>query len=422
MYKLLKRLAGISIFYSFANSIEALSPFFLAILLTRFLKPEEYGIWVLFVSLVAFLRPVVNLTIQDALKMHFYEMDRAKRSAFVLSALYISSGSSLLLGLAAVVFKEAIGAAVKFPAPWVIAIVVTTYLFVNFYFVLAFNQFAEKRRHFIALQFVQSLFGFAVIAALVHHGWGWQGVILGKIFGLIAACLLGFAWLRGDLDLSVKAPCRDQVKGLIKFGLLYLPTGFGLVAVPLTDRLIISHILGLGENGLYGVAALFGSALFVAINGFLHAWMPWLFQQLGKPQGDYRREIAVISASFLLLLPVAGLVFYVIALVAAPVLIGPSFTASFSLIHWAIAGTVAMGYFFHNQAFLHFKKAVVPMSISSLSCILLNLYFSYYGAISFGVAGVLAATIAAFAVAALISGIFILYQYTDFAFFRQREA
>ena len=64
MYKLFKKLAGISIFYSFANSIEALSPFFLAILLTRILTPQDYGIWVLFVSLMAFLRPVVNLTIQ----------------------------------------------------------------------------------------------------------------------------------------------------------------------------------------------------------------------------------------------------------------------------------------------------------------------------------------------------------------------
>ena len=55
MYKLLRRLAGISVFYSFANSIEALSPFLLAIILTRLMMPEDYGIWVLFVSLVAFL-------------------------------------------------------------------------------------------------------------------------------------------------------------------------------------------------------------------------------------------------------------------------------------------------------------------------------------------------------------------------------
>lgn len=422
MYKLLKRLAGISLFYSVANSIEALSPFFLAILLTRFLQPEEYGIWVLFVSLVGFLRPVVNLTIQDALKMHFYELDKEKQATFVVSAFYISTGSALILALIATVFAETISTLVKFPAPWLVAIVVTTYLNVNFYFFLTFNQFAEKRRNFIALQFVQSLFGLAMIAALVIAGWNWQGVILGKIAGLMMACLVGLAFLSTQLKLDLTVACRRQVKDLVKFGLLYLPTGFGLVAVPLTDRLIVSHILGLAENGLYGVAALFGSALFVAINGFLHAWMPWLFQQLRRTDGGYRREIAAISSGFLVLLPLGGVVFYVVAVVAAPFLIGSSFASAFPLIPWAIAGTVAMGYFYHNQAFLHFKKAVVPMSISSASCILLNIYLSYYGALYYGIAGVLAATIVAYGVAALISGIFILYQYTGLAVIRRRAA
>jgi O-antigen/teichoic acid export membrane protein len=422
MYKLLKRLAGISVFYSFANSIEALSPFLLALLLTRFLQPEEYGIWVLFVSLVAFLRPVVNLTIQDALKMNFYEMDKARQATFVLSALYISGGTALILGLIALIFNDTLSALVKFPAPWIASIVVTTFLYVNLHFVLTFNQFAEKRGRFIGLQLIQSLCGFAVILVLVYTGWNWQGVVIGKIAGLVIACVIGVVWLSRDLELKLPVSSSREIKDLLKFGLLYLPAGFGLVAVPLTDRLIISHILGLGENGLYGVAALFGSALFVAISGFRYAWMPWLFQQLREPRSDYRKEISVVSLGFLLLLPVAGVVFYLVSLVVAPVLIGASFASSFSLIPWAIAGTVAMGYFFHNQAFLHFKKAVLPMSISSLNCIVLNLYLSYYGAIHYGVAGVLAATIVAFLTSAVISGVFMTYHYNVFAFPRRNEA
>ena len=130
LYKLLKRLVGISIFYSFANSIEALSPFLLAVLLTRLLQPQDYGIWVLFVSLVAFLRPVVNLTIQDALKMNFYEMDKAGRATFAISAFYLSTGSALFLGLGAVLLDSTFSALVKFPAPWVFSIVVAAYLYV----------------------------------------------------------------------------------------------------------------------------------------------------------------------------------------------------------------------------------------------------------------------------------------------------
>ena len=388
MYKLLRRLAGISVFYSFANSIEALSPFLLAIILTRLMMPEDYGIWVLFVSLVAFLRPVVNLTIQDALKMHFYEMDRSRLATFVVSAFYLSLGSALVLGVLAVVFRDSLSSAVKFPAAWIIAIVVTAFLYVNLYFILAYNQFAEKRRHFVTLQVVQSLIGFSAITLLVWLGWNWQGVVMGKMVGLFVACLVGIAWIAGDLKLDLRAHDRQQIKELVKFGLCYLPTGLGLVAVPLTDRLIISHILGLGENGLYGVAALFGSALFIAINGFLHAWMPWLFQ-----------------------LPVMGVVFYVVAVIAAPFLIGASFSNAFGLIPWAVAGTVSMGYFYHNQAFLHFKKAVLPMSVSSLNCIVMNIVLSYYGALYYGVAGVLAATIAAYTISAVTSGLFIVMDY-----------
>jgi O-antigen/teichoic acid export membrane protein len=423
MYKLLKRLAGLSVFYSFANGLEALSPFILALILTRFLVPEEYGIWVLFVSLVAFLRPVVNLTIQDALKMHFYDMDKARQARFALAAFYISSTTALILGIASVLFADTLSAAVKFPAPWIVAVVVAAYLYVNLYFFLAFHQFAEQRGRFIALRLIQSLCGIAVIVTLVFAGWSWQGVIVGKIAGLAIACAVGTVWLWRDIDLKFAAQCRQELKELVKFGLVYLPAGFGLVAVPLTDRVIIAHVLGLGENGLYGVAALFGSALFIVISGFLHAWMPWLFQHLREPRGDaFRREISLVSLGFLLLLPVAGVVLYLVSMVAAPIVIGAAFKQAFPLIPWAIAGTVAMGYFFHNQAFLHFKKAVLPMSISSLNCIVLNLYLSYYGALHYGLVGVLAATIVAFLTSALISGLFITYHYSLFTDLQQRGA
>lgn len=81
-----------------------------------------------------------------------------------------------------------------------------------------------------------------------------------------------------------------------------------------------------------------------------------------------------------------------------------------------------MGYFYHNQAYLHFKKAVVPMSISSSICILLNILLSYLGVIYYGVAGVLAATIGAFMISALISGTFILLHYNLFNFLRDNHA
>ena len=81
------------------------------------------------------------------------------------------------------------------------------------------------------------------------------------------------------------------------------------------------------------------------------------------------------------------------------------------MIPWAIAGIVSMGYFYHNQAYLLYNKAILSMSLSSIACIILNAIFSYYGAIYYGTTGVFAATVAAFLIAAMISAAFIIPQY-----------
>jgi len=216
--------------------------------------------------------------------------------------------------------------------------------------------------------------------------------------------------LNSGIKFSRNVLKKPQIAKLMQFGFLYLPTGMGLVAIPLTDRIIVTEILGLAENGLFGAAALFGSAVFVIINGFVHAWMPWLFRSLSDP-GRNREIIARVSISFYIVMPVIGLLLFIIAKFVAPLIIGSAFVKAFDLIPWAIGGTIAMGYFFHNQAFLHYRRAVVAMSICSFYCIVSNAVLSYYGAIYFGTAGVFYATVVAFLSASVLCGIFIFFTY-----------
>jgi O-antigen/teichoic acid export membrane protein len=410
MYEVLKKLCQNSAFYTFANSIEAFSPFLLAIILTRLLTPGEYGVWVLFIALVTFLRPLVNLTIQDALRMHFYSMDAVERARFVWSSFCLTMICTTLFVLIALVAPSPLSAALRLPSDWLVAIPIAAFLYAAFYFLLAFNQFAHYRRRFLILHLVQTIASLSFIALLVFNDSGWHGVIIGKIAGLATGCAVGAVWLARDLPFAKVLRQRPHIIRLAKFGLVYLPTGMGLVAIPLTDRLIVTHVLGLAENGLYGVAALFGVAVFVAVNGVLHAWMPWLFRRLSN-WPDERREIMIVSLIFFALLPMGGLLAYLVAMPLAPIVIGQQFDGAFFMIPWAIAGTISMGYFFHNQAFLLYRKAVLPMSVSSFSCIVLNAVFSYYGALEYGVIGVLAATIGAFLVAASVSAAFILPRY-----------
>ncbi len=410
-HHLLRKLYTSSIIYALANSIEALAPFILAVMLTRKLSPEEYGIWVLFIALFTFLRPIISLSVQDALKMHYFELKRDTLSEFILSSFLLTSVLTLLLSVIVFFTKSQLSVWLKFPESWMISIVVTAYLYSLFYFLLTFNQFENNKKRFILLHLLQSSVAIGLAVTLVFYDWDWQGAILGKISGLFITFFLGAWWLSRDLTFRINAQVLKKAKELIKFGLYYLPTGLSLVIIPLTDRMMITNILGLHENGLYGVAALFGSAFFIVINGFLFAWMPWLFQRLIRHNEQDKSEIGLVSTSFFLVLPVAALGFYFISIFVAPLAIGKSFYAAFPLISWVLSAFVMQGYFLHNQAFLLFKKNAILMSVCSFFCIILNIILSYLWALSYGVKGVIIATSVSYLVSSLLIGLFVLYVY-----------
>lgn len=405
MSRVLLRLGQISAFYTFANAVEAVSPFILAVVVTRILLPAEYGAWVLFISLVTFFRPILSLSLQDALRMRFYSMREAEKADFVWSSFVLLTLCAFTIVMLAVASREMLSAFLKLPPDWMPAVGVMAYFFAIFYFLLAYNQFDRRLGHFLSLHAIQTLFSISFIIFLVLAGWGWTGIVIGKTVALALVCVVGAAWVLRELPMESARRKSPAFRPLIKFGLAYLPAGMSLVAIPLIDRLIVAHVLGLAENGIYGIASLFGVAVFVAINGILHAWMPWLFRRLSDLKENIR-EVRLASTAFFLVLPLGGLLAYVVSVAIAPIAIGERFDSAFPLIAWAIAGTVCMGFFFHWQAFLLFKEAIREISISSGICILSNVMFSYFGAIYFGLEGVFAGTILAFLLSTMISATF----------------
>src|ERR1044071_1239237 len=101
-----KFLAMQSLFYAVANSIEALVPFLLAPILTRTLDPTAYGIWVLFVTYATFLRPIVGLTTQDAIRMRFYDFDQKQLDQFTHTVLFAMLAMATVVSVLTYLFRE----------------------------------------------------------------------------------------------------------------------------------------------------------------------------------------------------------------------------------------------------------------------------------------------------------------------------
>jgi O-antigen/teichoic acid export membrane protein len=401
-------LAWQSVFYAVANSIEALVPFLLAPVLTRTLDPTEYGIWVLFITYATFLRPIVGLTTQDAIRMRFLDFDQSQLDRFTHTVLFVMMTMAIVVSAATYLFRDTLGVVATFPAGWLVSVVIAAFLFEVFYTALALQQFHNRRKAFMATQIIQAVLSISLISAFLLAGWDWRGVILGRMIGMAVAALISLRSLGYGPALFFRLPPRSFYRDIASFGVMYWPAGMVIMAVAMTDKVVAAQYLGVSASAMYGVAALFASAYWVVNYSFVLAWTPWLFRKLKSAPIDGVGEVLSVSILYFILAAIAGAAFYFVSLLIAPILLGEAFHSAIPLMGYIMLAIVLQGYFIHNLKFLHFEKDVRVMSLCSALTIVLNIWLSVRWAPEAGVRGIMLATAVSFGVTFLISGMIIV--------------
>jgi O-antigen/teichoic acid export membrane protein len=406
-----KFLAMQSLFYAVANSIEALVPFLLAPILTRMLDPTGYGIWVLFITYATFLRPIVGLTTQDAIRMHFYDFDKKQLDQFTHTALVVMVVMAAFVSGVTLLFGDALASATMFPEAWLVSVVVAAFLYEIFYTALALQQFHNRRKAFLYTQVVQAVLSLVFISAFLLAGWDWRGVVIGRMLSMAIATLLSLKSLGYSLPGFLRIPPRSFYRDIASFGVVYWPAGAVIMAVGTTDKVVAAHYLGVEASAMYGVAALFASAFWLVNYSFVLAWTPWLFQKLRAAPSDGLREVISVSMLYFVLAAVAAVAFYFVSLLAAPILLGEAFHSAIPLLQYILLAIVLQGYFTHNMKFLHFDKSIGVMSACSALTIALNIWLSILWAPTMGIRGIMLATAVSFGVTFLISGVLVFARY-----------
>lgn len=408
-----KFLALQSLFYAFANSIEALVPLLLAPILTRLLDPTGYGVWVLFITYATFMRPVVGLTTQDAIRMRFLDFDQKQLDQFTHTALFVMVVLATFVSLVAVVFGDLLEKATMFPSAWMASIVVAALLYEVFYMVLALQQFHNRRKAFLLTQVIQAVLSMGFIVAFLLSGWDWRGVVLGRMLGMAIAAAYSLYTLGFTLPTLFRIPQRSFYRNIASFGVVYWPAGAVVMVVGTTDKVVAAHYIGVEASAMYGVAALFASAFWMVNYSFVMAWTPWLFRKLKVAAEEGLQEVASVSLLYFVLASVAAAAFYGFAVLFAPILLGEAFHKAIPLLQYIMIAIVLQGFFMHNMKFLHFDKRIELMSAFSALTIVLNIWLSIVWAQSMGIRGIMVATAVSFGAAFIISGVLVIARYAN---------
>jgi O-antigen/teichoic acid export membrane protein len=241
----------------------------------RLLSPAQLGLLDLAVVIAGVLATIGALGIDNALARR-YETDGARAVSTALAVVVTSMilvavvGIGLSMPLATVLTGDPTNQAVVLAASvYSVFLALVTSL-------LNVLRVRHQAIRFAVIGFVTVAMEmvFALSAALIF-----DRSIAAMVLGWAIGSLIGVLLLISTSNLRIQRPALELAVGMIRFGIPFVPAVLAWIAGDLVIRASVAQVLGLGEVGMYGIAARLTSALGILVTGFGLAWHPYLYAQ-----------------------------------------------------------------------------------------------------------------------------------------------
>jgi O-antigen/teichoic acid export membrane protein len=363
--------------YALSSVANRAIPFLLLPVLTRYLSPEDFGKAAMFTVAVSLTLPFVGVSSDSAIGRQYFDRDRIDFAKYVTNCLYILAVTAGIALAAALLVPGRIGAALELPASWVWTIVLVSVSRFIFNTVLTIWQVQNRTLPYALYSLLQTGLTFALsIFFIVSLGYGWQGRVLGELLSVTALAAAGAVvlwrggWIRAGLDWT-------YIKHALTFGGWIIPHLYGSVLMGTVDRLFLTNTVGIGETGLYTVAAQIAMIVAVVGQSFNLAWGPWAYERLKMNEPGalavLRRVRRLYNAGIIALAVVLAL--------AAPLLfglfVGPKFAGATKFALWLALGQAFMAMYTIAVTPFFFAHKTHLLAIISVSVAVANIAFNY---------------------------------------------
>ncbi|AZL86075.1 polysaccharide biosynthesis protein [Aliivibrio salmonicida] len=377
--------------YLVSNILNAIIPFLLLPILTRYLSPAEYGQIAMFQTLLAGIGTFIGLNAVGAAERKFYDGDVSETvlKEFNGSCMQILAVSSVLVFICIALFQQQLSEFLAIPTSWVLAAVGISILGFISRIRLGQWQIRNQAKLFGMLQVSSSLINMLLsILFVVVLEQGAEGRIDAQVITGLIATMVALAWLYKDNLLQVRLWRPTYIKEVLAFGVPLMPHSIGGVLLNLYDRFVINQQLGIVDVGIYMVAVQLSSAMLIVFDAINKAYVPWLFERLKHNDAQEKQKIVkntyIYMVSILLL---AGLAFWIgplfITLIA-----GDKYKAAGEIIGWLCLGQAFSGMYLMVTNYIFFSKKTSYLACITIIAGLINVILLFVFAKQFGLVGV----------------------------------
>jgi O-antigen/teichoic acid export membrane protein len=184
----------------------------------------------------------------------------------------------------------------------------------------------------------------------VFWGLGWKGRILAHIFSVLTFSCFSFLILCHN-KLIKNGINFSYIQNALKFGVPLLPHSMSSLIVSISDRLLITNLIGITETGLYAVGYQIGQIINILGIAFQNAYIPWLYRKLKSDDPQKKLMIVKLAYSHFLFFFLLALALSIITPWIMEIFIGNEFRGSHIYVIY-----IALGF-----SFISMQKVVGPI-------------------------------------------------------------
>lgn len=350
-----RKLFGSVMTYASANVINSAIPFFLLPVLTRVLSSSEYGLVAMFTTFMSVLAAFTGLSIPGAVSVRYFDTE-TDHPRFVGASLAVLAVGTFLTLFFVWLMATPLSGMLHLPEGWLLIAVLASGIQAVIQIRLVVWQVQNQVFKYGFFQVVQTLVNMSLSLGLIFAlGMGWEGRGFGVIsaiflFGIFALCSLHCGGLiRWKFDIQ-------YAKAVLRFGVPLIPHSIGGMMLAMSDRFIVTSVLGVSATGSYAVGAQMGMVVGVLADAFVKAFGPHLLRELKK--NDELADVRIVRQCM-----VVFLLFLALAIVYVSVLpyvyfwiVGGEYLGSLGIAQLIGFGNAFVGMYYVVAGFIFFSE------------------------------------------------------------------
>ncbi|HMM01551.1 MULTISPECIES: oligosaccharide flippase family protein [unclassified Dysgonomonas] len=266
--------------YIVTDALNKAIPFLLLPFLTHYLLPEDYGVITNFNVIIQILSVFCYSCTVAALPVMYYKLNKDELRLYVSNIIILNTAITVVVSVLLIIFNGLIYGSLQLSLLYQLVSLIVVWFSSLTYVNLVLWRCEERPLSFGKYQISQSIFSaLSTILLVIVLLMGWQGrvysyLISAVVFGLVSLYVLK---IRGFLELSVS---KKYMTHALFFALPLVPHALSFWLKSGVDKILLTDMCSLTENGLYSVAMTLGSIVTMVLLAFNNAYAPYLYKKL----------------------------------------------------------------------------------------------------------------------------------------------